>query len=376
MTAFGPHLAHPVANVFPMLDEAQLRELADDIRDNGQAAPCILWNDQLLDGRNRWRACELAGVEPQTIDRSELDEGAAVRLAVSANLHRRHLSESQRAMIAARLLATGKFAHDGRARDAAAEATSVSSRSVGAATRVVQQGAPELQHAVERGEVAVSAAAEVAKLPIAEQAEVVAAGPSAVSSRAREIRENSRRALTSSESNEHYTPSDIVEAMRRVLGGIDLDPASSPTANEVVKAERFYDEATDGLAQQWAGRVWLNPPYGKSGNESNQALWLRKLRVEHVEGRVPAAGYICNAQTGDQWFDVVWESAAICFLRGRVRFLDPETLEPQGSPTHGSVVGYLGDDVEAFAREFSTFGWVVPMAMLAEWRATLFGGAA
>ena len=63
--------------------------------------------------------------------------------------------------------------------------------------------------------------------------------------------------------NAFYTPPHIIEIARACMGGIDLDPASCATANETVRAPRFYDVKQDGLKQPWFGRVWMNSPYGR-----------------------------------------------------------------------------------------------------------------
>jgi hypothetical protein len=60
--------------------------------------------------------------------------------------------------------------------------------------------------------------------------------------------------------NEWYTPAKYIEMARKVLGEIDLDPASSLAANDTVKAKEWFD---DGLTKPWRGRVWMNPPYAQ-----------------------------------------------------------------------------------------------------------------
>jgi ParB-like chromosome segregation protein Spo0J len=88
---------HPAAELFPMMSEEELRALAEDIRVNGLQQPVVMFGAQLLDGRNRWRACEIAGVEVRVKDWSGKDAVAFVR---SLNLHRRHLTPAQRAALA------------------------------------------------------------------------------------------------------------------------------------------------------------------------------------------------------------------------------------------------------------------------------------
>src|SRR3990167_189333 len=61
--------------------------------------------------------------------------------------------------------------------------------------------------------------------------------------------------------NEWYTPKNYIDAAKQVMGSIDLDPASSAKANEIVQANKYYSKDDNGLTQEWAGNIWLNPPY-------------------------------------------------------------------------------------------------------------------
>ena len=95
--------AHPAADLFPMMPDAELRALADDIAENGLNQPVVLYEGQILDGRNRARACEIAGIEIETTQ--WVDPGCGpVAWVVSQNLKRRHLTATQRAALAVELL--------------------------------------------------------------------------------------------------------------------------------------------------------------------------------------------------------------------------------------------------------------------------------
>ena len=90
--------AHPLAGLFPMLPDEEIAELADDICTFGQRVPIMVLDGQVLDGRNRLAACRIADIEPAF----ELYEGDdPFAFVLSHNLHRRHLTASQRAMVAA-----------------------------------------------------------------------------------------------------------------------------------------------------------------------------------------------------------------------------------------------------------------------------------
>lgn len=157
----------------------------------------------------------------------------------------------------------------------------------------------------------------------------------------------------SSDSYEWYTPALYVEAARRVLGEIDLDPASSELANGVVGASQYFTRDDDGLAQEWHGRVWLNPPYGGA-----QAAFTDHLLAEYQRGHVTAAVLLVNAHATDtDWFQPLWDHI-LCFTNHRINFISPSG-EAEGGSTHGNVFIYLGEDWPAFAREFADFGAVV-----------------
>jgi hypothetical protein len=97
--------------------------------------------------------------------------------------------------------------------------------------------------------------------------------------------------IVQSGSNEHYTPAKYIEAAREVLGEIDLDPASCKLAQKTVKATTFFDKKTDGLVQEWRGRVFLNPPYGALTGK-----FVKKLIDDILAHRVTAAthpGFKC-----------------------------------------------------------------------------------
>ena len=159
-----------------------------DIREHGLHEPIVVYEDKILDGRNRYRACEAAGLEPTFTVYTGDDPVAYV---ISLNLRRRHLSESQRAMVAAKLatLKLGDNQHsEGLPIGRSSELLTVGERSVARAREVQEYGAPELIHAVEQGAVSVSAAADVAMLPQLNQREIVARGQREILRAAQEIR--------------------------------------------------------------------------------------------------------------------------------------------------------------------------------------------
>jgi ParB-like nuclease domain len=190
---------HPVADIFPMMSDHEFLNLVKDIEANGLREPVWLHQDgRIIDGRNRYRACREVGIEPDV--RVFVGEDSdLIPFVVSLNLHRRHLSESQRAMVGARIeqFEQGRPNKDANLhvkREGAAEMLSVSARSIASAKRVRETAAPELVEAVVAGKVAVSTAAVIAEhATVEEQRELLAAQDNkAIVHRANRIRETKR----------------------------------------------------------------------------------------------------------------------------------------------------------------------------------------
>ena len=169
---------HPIAEIFPLMSEEPLVELTEDIRQNGQLAPITLYEGKILDGRNRYAAVKKLKLKPKT---RELGKGQdPLQFVISANLHRRHLTTSQRAMVAAKIanMPVGRPQKKtpqicGVSETEAANSLSVAPRSVSAAKKVLTEGTPEEAMAVVNGKETVSAAAKAIKERQAREAEVV-----------------------------------------------------------------------------------------------------------------------------------------------------------------------------------------------------------
>ena len=157
--------------------------------------------------------------------------------------------------------------------------------------------------------------------------------------------------------NEWYTPTEHVELARQVLGNIDLDPASSAIANRTVAAEDYFTIEDNGLAQEWHGRVWLNPPYA----QPHIADFADKVVAEFEAGRVTDAIVLTHNYTDTAWFQKLARACnAICFTRGRVKFVSPEG--EVAAPTQGQAFFYFTQDasnVSIFADVFEGIGFVM-----------------
>ena len=164
---------HQVADIFPVLDEMsqEFQTLVEDFRIVGQLEPIVIWQSKILDGRNRFLVCKRLGIAPKLKNYEGTDP---IGFVLSANLHRRHLNESQRAMVGANLarFSVGTNQHtkgQGPSIEGAATILNVGHASIERARKVLTKGDPSLIKAVEKGDIAVSAAIALVDQPKEQQ---------------------------------------------------------------------------------------------------------------------------------------------------------------------------------------------------------------
>lgn len=265
---------HPASNLFPLLEGNDFQEVVESVKVHGLQLPILLHQGKILDGRNRYRACLEAKVEPWTA-KAELEGMTPEQFVWVYNGPRRHLTTSQRAMIgeklrkafeaeAAERMNAGKAdprgnSSEGRATERAGKAVGVSRDSIEAATKVKEQGSLGLIAAVERGEIAVSKAAKLAELPKATQTLAVKGGPAVI---------------------------------KEVL-------AEAKEAKSEAAAEAKADPTTADLMAEWntAIEAWARsvPMLTKSLPEG---AWMDQNRVEIITSQLKAAANTARAVKG------------------------------------------------------------------------------
>ena len=152
--------------------------------------------------------------------------------------------------------------------------------------------------------------------------------------------------------NEWYTPPEYIDAASEVMGAIDLDPASSHKANEIVGAIKYYTAEDDGLKQEWFGRIWMNPPYATE----LITKFCEKMARYYTDGKVTEAIILVNNATETNWFNILIEQAsAVVFPKSRIKFY--MTDGTMGQPLQGQAIIYLGGNAEVFLGVFRRFGW-------------------
>lgn len=203
---------HPACLAFPLLPEAELKELAADIKLRGLLNPVVLYQGKVLDGRNRLAACEKAGVEPRFVEWE--GEGSPTEWVIATNLIRRQLTASQRAVVAVDLLpvlereakerqrrSRGRGKKGGKelpANSGKGKASQVAARIAKTNRQYVQdakaikESAPEVLEKIRAGELTIPEGKRLAGLPVAEREQVIK-GERELDKPAKKVKEKERK---------------------------------------------------------------------------------------------------------------------------------------------------------------------------------------
>ncbi len=149
---------------------------------------------------------------------------------------------------------------------------------------------------------------------------------------------------------EWYTPEKYICSARKAMGSIDLDPATSEHAQKTVRAKKFFTVEDDCFEHEWAGSIWLNPPFNKPSpfiERLVEACWSGSQAI-----------LLTNNNTDTKWWQLAASnSSAVCFTDHRIKFYNIHGDE--SSPTNGQTFFFLGSDAAAFTDEFKQHGLIM-----------------
>jgi len=348
--------------LIPPLTEMEFAQLRQSILAEGVRDALVIWNGILLDGHNRYEIAQDYGLPFRTLEIDLPDRDAAFNWIIDNQLGRRNLTPDQASYLRGKRYEREER-QDGGHGDQKSEYQNDTPIPDTAARIAAQTGvsAPTIKR---DAQFARAVDALVPQVP--DIVERVMAGDIPTRGAVIEAARNPEKAVeilgrknvhvaNNSGNNEWYTPPEYIAAAREVMGGIDLDPASSSIANRTVGATEYYTAEQDGLGQEWRGRVWMNPPYASD----LVGRFADKLNAHYLNGDIEQAIVLVNNATETAWFQGMLQlAAAVCFPRGRVKFIDVNGM-PSGAPLQGQALLYFGTNANLFSDVFSRFGKVL-----------------
>jgi ParB family chromosome partitioning protein len=335
-------------SLLPPLSDEEYTGLIGSVMRDGFTDPLIVWlnHGTLVDGHNRLRIWKDAGCDedraPEVHEMPFADKNAVKEWMIHRQLSRRNLTDAMRVVLSLKLkpvLEAKAKANQVRKPTDSVSQTFVKQTPVHV-DKEIAKAAGVSHETVRKVETVLAEADEPTKA-------AMLSGETSINKAY-----NTVHVSKNSGNNEWYTPVEYVEAARAVLGEIDLDPASCELANTNIKAARFWTADEDGLAREWSGRVWLNPPYG----QPEIADFAAKVVEEVTANRVVEAVVLVNNATETEWGQTLLARAdAVCLKRGRIKFLNSAGV-PANTPLQGQMFLYFGANVKKFTKEFERFG--------------------
>lgn len=354
-------------SLIPPLTYEEKKMLEESILSEGCRDAIVVWNDTIIDGHNRYEICKKHGIPFETVSREFENRNEVIEWIIKNQFGRRNLPMHERARLALRLkpviaekaaerMLAGKSdptqkSAQGETRDNIASIAGVSHDTIAKVEKIEEAAPAPVVQASRKGDISVNAAYQVTKMMQEEQEEIASRIQSGENAKSVVLEVQKRpHVANNSGNNEWYTPAEYIEAARNAMGSIDTDPASNDIANKIVKAGKYYTIETNGLAHDWTGNVWMNPPYS-SDLISKFVEKLKEQRANYNQAII-----LVNNATETQWFyEIVKIASAVCFPKSRVKFYMPDGKT--GAPLQGQAVLYVGDNYEKFISAFGCIGW-------------------
>ena len=366
-------------SLIPPLTYEEKKMLEESILSEGCRDAIVVWNDTIIDGHNRYEICKKHGIPFETVNREFESRNEVIEWIIKNQFGRRNLPLHERARLALRLKSVIAEKAKSNKQEAAnkmnlivgnnvsaeicenvlpidtreeiAKAAGVSHDTIAKVEKIEEAAPAPIVQASRKGDISVNAAYQVTKMMQEEQEEIASRIQSGENAKSVVLEVQKRpHVANNSGNNEWYTPAEYIEAARKAMGSIDTDPASNDIANKVVKAEKYYTIETDGLAHDWHGNVWMNPPY----SSDLITKFIEKLKEQRENYK--QAIILVNNATETQWFyEIVKIASAVCFPKSRVKFYMPDGKT--GAPLQGQAVLYVGNNTEKFISAFGGIGW-------------------
>jgi phage N-6-adenine-methyltransferase len=346
--------------IIPPLAPEEFKALEESILAEGCRDAIVTWKEKgvILDGHNRYDICTKHGIPYRVFEKPLENRDKAILWIIDNQLGRRNLNPEQMSLLRGQRYNRTKRQDGGHGDqksgyqiDTPNTAAVLASQYGVSAPTIKRDG--QFAQAVDTLEDFLPGitARVIHGESISRQAVIEAAREPETAAE----KLNKPHVANNSGENEWYTPAIYIEAARRVMGSIDTDPASSDIANETIKASVYYTIGDNGLVQSWSGNVWMNPPYA----QPLVTQFSEAIANKYKSGEIKQACILVNNATETTWFQRMMEvCSAICFLRGRVKFVDKEG-KATGAPLQGQVILYLGKNVEKFATEFTEMGKIL-----------------
>jgi len=358
----------------PPLSDEEYALLKASILEEGCRDALIIWQDIVLDGHNRKRICEEAGLWYDTTEIELPDRDAAKAWMLRNQLGRRNLHPDAASLMRGRLYNMQKKANGVRGaqkldqNDPASTAERLASDLGVSAPTIKRDGqfaeavealapfVPDIQQRAMTGDlpsrkaVIEAARSRTGNLWTAAQERRARLAEADSDGQKIDPPELRNPALYSSDSVEWNTPPEILDLVVSVFGEIDLDPCSNSKEAPNVPAALHYTEGDDGLSQSWHGRIYMNPPYGRVLGD-----WIHKLVEEFECKHITEAIALVPSRTDTQWFRELKQYPR-CFIWGRLKFGGCANCA-----TFPSMAVYLGDNRARFVEVFSEIGDIYEM---------------